>query len=61
MAASPIDVGGNWLQNLLDPEVVNLGMMFSRWENQAFNVTTMFASDENVAVQTEASAEPFRV
>jgi uncharacterized protein len=24
--------------------------MFSRWENQAFNVTTMFASDENVAV-----------
>ena len=28
----------------------NLGVMFSRWENQAFNVTTMFASDENVAV-----------
>jgi hypothetical protein len=28
----------------------NLGGMFSRWENQAFNVTTMFASDENVAV-----------
>jgi ketosteroid isomerase-like protein len=28
----------------------NLGMMFTRWENQAFNVTTMFASDENVAV-----------
>jgi ketosteroid isomerase-like protein len=88
MAASPIDVVGNWLQNLLDPEVINkvvapdavyvslnteddelnkimpwagtshgpqaflrnLGMMFSRWENQAFNVTTMFASDENVAV-----------
>jgi uncharacterized protein len=24
--------------------------MFSRWENQAFNVTTMFGSDENVAV-----------
>jgi hypothetical protein len=23
MAASPIDVVGNWLQNLLDPEVVN--------------------------------------
>jgi uncharacterized protein len=88
MAASPIDVVGNWLQNLLDPEVVNetvapdavyvslntddaelskimpwagtshgpqailrnLGMMFARWENQAFNVTTMFASGENVAV-----------
>src|ERR1700747_386479 len=28
----------------------NLGGMFSRWENQAFNVTTMFASGENVAV-----------
>jgi ketosteroid isomerase-like protein len=28
----------------------NLGEMFARWENQAFNVTTMFASDENVAV-----------
>ena len=24
--------------------------MFSRWENQAFNVSTMFASGENVAV-----------
>ena len=24
--------------------------MFTRWENQAFNVTTMFASGENVAV-----------
>ena len=30
--------------------VDNLGEMFSRWENQAFNVTTMFASEENVAV-----------
>ncbi|HUE61023.1 MAG TPA: nuclear transport factor 2 family protein [Acidimicrobiales bacterium] len=28
----------------------NMGEMFTRWENQAFNVTTMFASDENVAV-----------
>jgi len=28
----------------------NLGQMFARWENQAFNVTTMFASGENVAV-----------
>ena len=28
----------------------NLGTMFTCWENQAFNVTTMFASDENVAV-----------
>jgi len=24
--------------------------MFTRWETQAFNVTTMFASGENVAV-----------
>jgi len=24
--------------------------MFTRWENQAFNITAMFASDENVAV-----------
>ena len=88
MPASPIEVVGQWLQNLLDPDVVNsvvasdatyvslntenaelnkimpwagtsrgpqaflrnLGGMFTRWENQAFNVTTMFASGENVAV-----------
>jgi uncharacterized protein len=86
--ASPIEIVGEWLQSLLDPDVVNrvvapdatyvslnsdnpelkkimpwtgtstgpqafldnLGMMFTRWENQAFNVTTMFGSDENVAV-----------
>jgi uncharacterized protein len=28
----------------------NFGTMFTRWENQAFNVTAMFASGENVAV-----------
>ena len=88
MPASPIDVVGQWLHNLLDADVVNsvvapdatyvslntedtelskimpwagtshgpqafldnLSAMFTRWENQAFNVTTMFASDENVAV-----------
>ena len=88
MSASPLEVVGEWLQNLLDPDVVhrlvasdatyvslntdnpelkriepwtgtsygpqafldNMGNMFSRWENQAFNVTTMFASEENVAV-----------
>jgi uncharacterized protein len=88
VGTSPLEVVGEWLQNLLDPDVVNrvvapdatyvslntdnpelkqiepwagtshgpqafldnLRMMFTRWENQAFNVTTMFASDENVAV-----------
>ena len=88
MPADPIEVVGEWLQNLLDPGVVerlvapeatyvslntddpelqkimpwtgtsrgpkafldNLGTMFTRWENQAFNVTAMFASGENVAV-----------
>src|SRR5580700_5475347 len=88
MSASPLEVVGQWMQNLLDPDVVNrlvapdatyvslntedaelnkilpwagtsrgpqaflgnLGEMFTRWENQAFNVTTMFTSDENVAV-----------
>ena len=88
MSASPIDVVAEWMQNLLDPEIINrvvapdvtyvslntqdaeltkimpwagtshgpqavlghLTMMFTRWENQAFNVTTMFASGENVAV-----------
>ena len=88
MSASPIEVVNQWLQNLLDPEVVNslvapdatyvslntedvelnkimpwagtshgpqafldnLGAMFTRWENQAFNVTTMFGSGEDVAV-----------
>lgn len=86
--SSPLEVVGEWLQNLMDPDVVkrvvapdatyvslntdnpelkkiepwtgtshgpdaflnNLTMMFTRWENQAFNVTTMFASEENVAV-----------
>ena len=86
--ASPIQVVGEWLQNLMDPDVVerivapdatyvslnnenpelneimpwagtshgpqafldNLTTMFSRWENQGFNVSAMFASDENVAV-----------
>ena len=86
--SSPIEIVGEWLQSLLDPDVVsrvvapdavyvslntdnpelkkimpwtgtshgpqafleNLGMMFRRWENQAFNVTAMFGSDENVAV-----------
>ena len=88
MSPSPIEVVGEWLENLLDAEVVNrlvapdavyvslntenpelhkimpwagtshgpqafldnLGTMFTRWENQAFNVTAMFASNENVAV-----------
>ena len=88
MPASPMEVVGHWLQNLLDPDVVNsvvardatyvslntenaelskimpwagtsrgpqafldnLGEIFTRWENQAFNVTTMIASAENVAV-----------
>ena len=88
MSADPIEVVGEWLQNLLDPDVVNrlvapeatyvsvntddpelqkimpwagtshgpqafldnLGTMFTRWENQAFNVSAMFASGENVAV-----------
>jgi uncharacterized protein len=88
MDTSPMAVVGEWLQNLLDPAVVNrvvaadatyvslntdnpeltrimpwagtshgpqafldnLGLMFTRWENQAFNVTAMFGSDENVAV-----------
>jgi hypothetical protein len=83
-----MEVVGEWLQNLLDPDVVkrlvapdatyislnidnpelkliepwtgtssgpqafldNLSNMFSRWENQAFNVTTLFASGEDVAV-----------
>jgi uncharacterized protein len=88
MSQSPIEVVGQWLENLMDPEVVNklvapdavyvslntenlelkkilpwagtshgpqafldtLGAIFERWENQAFNVTTMFGDDENVAV-----------
>ena len=88
MPATPIEIVGEWLQNLLDPDVVNrvvapdatyvslntenpelneimpwagtshgpqaflanLTTIFARWENEAFNVTTMFASGENVAV-----------
>jgi uncharacterized protein len=86
--STPIEIVGEWLQNLLDSDVVNrlvapdatyvslnsdnpelkrimpwtgtsrgpqafldnLGMMFSRWENQAFNVSALFGSEENVAV-----------
>ena len=88
MSTDPIEVVGEWLQNLLDPDVVNrlvapeatyvslntedaelrkimpwagtsrgprafldnLGEMFNRWENEAFNMTEIFASGENVAV-----------
>jgi ketosteroid isomerase-like protein len=88
MSGDPIEVVGEWLQNLLDPDVVNrlvapeatyvslntedaelrkimpwagtsrgprafldnLGEMFNRWENEAFNMTEIFASGENVAV-----------
>jgi ketosteroid isomerase-like protein len=88
MSAEPIDVVSEWLESLLDPDVVNrlvapdatyvslntddpelqkimpwagtshgpqafldnLGEMFTRWENQAFNVSEIFASGENVAV-----------
>jgi ketosteroid isomerase-like protein len=88
MPTRPIDVVNEWLQNLLDPAIVNslvapdatyvslntedaelgkimpwagtsrgpqafldnLGEMFNRWENQAFNVNELFASGENVAV-----------
>jgi ketosteroid isomerase-like protein len=88
MSASPIEVVGQWLKNLTDPDAINrivapdatyislntenaelnkimpwagtsfgpqaflknLSGMFSRWDTEAFNVTTMFAADENVAV-----------
>ena len=88
MSASPIEVVGQWLQNLANPDVVNKIVaqdatfvslntedaelkkimpwagkffgpkafldiragVFSSWDIEAFNVTTMFASDENVAV-----------
>ena len=41
-----------WAGNAQGPQafVDNLGNMFNRWENQTFNVTAVFASDENVAV-----------
>jgi ketosteroid isomerase-like protein len=88
MPDSPMDVVNRWLQNLVDPDVVNelvaadaiyvslnsnddelerimpwtgtsygpeaflnnMGTMFSRWENQAFNVNTIFDSGENVGI-----------
>jgi uncharacterized protein len=41
-----------WAGTSRGPQAVlgNLGMMFTRWENQAFNVAAMFGDDENVAV-----------
>ena len=41
-----------WAGTSHGPQAVlgNLVTMFTRWDNQAFNVTTMFAADENVAV-----------
>ena len=88
MPADPIDVVSEWLQSLLDPDVINrlvapdatyvslntddpelqkimpwtgtwhgpqafldnLREMLTRWENQAFNVSEIFASGANVAV-----------
>jgi ketosteroid isomerase-like protein len=88
MPASPIEVVGQWLQNIANPDVVNKIVaqdatfvslntedaelqkiipwagtwfgpkafldiragIFSQWHTEAFNVTTMFASDENVGV-----------
>jgi len=88
MSASPIEVVGQWLQNVANPDVVNKIVaqdatfvslntedaelkkimpwagtwfgpkafldiragIFSQWDTEAFNVTTMFASDENVGV-----------
>jgi len=41
-----------WAGTTRGPQGVlnNFTTMFSRWDNEAFNVTTMFASGENVAV-----------
>jgi len=88
MEPVPIELAGQWLQNLLGSDLVNclvaadathvslngedaelkkimpwagtshcrqafldhLGTMFTRWENQAFNVMAMFASEENIAL-----------
>jgi hypothetical protein len=88
MSASPIEIVGQWLQGLGDPDVVNnlvapdatyvslntenaelnkilpwagtsrgpqafldnLNGIFSRWDVEAFNVNSIFASEENVAV-----------
>jgi ketosteroid isomerase-like protein len=88
MSTSPIEVVGQWLQNLANPDVVNeivaqdatfdslntedaelkkimpwagkfvgpKAFLFIRagvsssWDIEAFNITTMFASNENVAV-----------
>jgi ketosteroid isomerase-like protein len=33
-----------------DAFLYNMGTMFTRWDNQAFNVTTIFGSGENVAI-----------
>jgi ketosteroid isomerase-like protein len=88
VSTSPIEIVGEWLQNLLDPEVVkkvvapdatyvslntedselkrilpwagtshgpdafiwNLSEMFRYWQNENFEVTTMFGEGEDVAV-----------
>jgi hypothetical protein len=41
-----------WTGTSYGPEAFlsNLSAMFSRWENQAFNVTALFGSGEDVAV-----------
>jgi ketosteroid isomerase-like protein len=88
VSASPIEVVGQWLQNLANPDVINevvaqnatyvslnnenaelkkimpwtgtstgpqafidnLTGIFTAWNTETFQVTTMFASGENVAV-----------
>jgi hypothetical protein len=73
MSASPVEVVGQWLQNLLDPAVVtsvvapdaadeNVGVFGDfRYKSNSLGKVASFRSDGSWTVQTQAGAEPFQV
>jgi hypothetical protein len=72
MSASPIDVVGQWMQNLLDPEVINRVLApdatyvsrmvtYVQYLEDSYTTAASFRQDGCWTVQTEPAAQPFRV
>ena len=58
MSDSPIEVVGQWMQNLLDPDVINSVVAP---DATYVSLNTENPEDGSWIVQTEAGAEPFQV
>ena len=67
MSAIPMEVVGQWLQNLLDPDVVNSVVapdatyVSLNTENAELATAASFRKDGSWTVQTEPGSEPFSV